>query len=706
MAASVNKNRTAQQIKDDRNFQKQIEELVKISGRRILVLSLEDNKVAKSGEESLVRLAVERGEDINLNDVEVYMKALGEPTCGECGKGRKCKVHKYGLRYVKYPASVLLPPMKYKIEGPSWDLTVGRNQLTQYMLLEGYGEGGSLSYKEDRPGWWPESIDHTEWFAKFKHPGGAQIKHLALFLRAILQYYGHDAESYHSEVIVEESEPKRKKPQKKWKKNKSKQVVDTTIDDEDDVEEEANRARAARAMETARAGVRDTVNVRNMVEDHDVAEVTDRVEEQYEVRDVEESRETMSGSEAMEAARAGGRDTAEASDMEDVHDTADDHDTAEEERYEVVEVIMGKDKPCYICRAFTDEILFFCRSCYNPYHQLCLQMQHLPQHKGLNGSGSMCGQCLNSKDILDTADDHDTAEVNDRVDRDTMSGSEVEVVMAATTPSRRNLTRRIYSLQPPSPQPHAGCGLDITMPLFYDAFKAPSQREVNKWLAAYKSTSVLALSPQASSKSPSILTLSPQDSSKSTSVLTLSPQSQSSPLLSGSSGGTATDEVEHPCEYLKLQERNILEKQKILKEMEIPASLPKRKPRRKRTKEQASDVVPRKSARLASRLNQDQDQEAAVSSAVGQEAAAAVSPAAVDQEAADSPAGGQEAAVSAAGGQEAAAAESPTAVDQEAAVSAAAEGHKSTKSPAGGQEAGAQCAPRLVADYSSDSGQE
>ena len=96
------------------------------------------------------------------------------------------------------------------------------------------------------------------------------------------------------------------------------------------------------------------------------------------------------------------------------------------------------------------------------------------------------------------------------------------------------------------------------MPLFYDAFKAPSQREVNKWLAAYKSTSVLALSPQASSKSPSILTLSPQDSSKSTSVLTLSPQSQSSPLLSVSSGGTATDEVEHPCEYLKLQERNIL----------------------------------------------------------------------------------------------------------------------------------------------------
>ena len=52
-------------------------------------------------------------------------------------------------------------------------------------------------------------------------------------------------------------------------------------------------------------------------------------------------------------------------------------------------------------------------------------------------------------------------------------------------PPRRNLTRRKYS-----PQPHDGCGLDITLPLLYDAFKPPSKREVNKWLASYKSTSV------------------------------------------------------------------------------------------------------------------------------------------------------------------------------------------------------------------------
>ena len=361
------------------------------------MLSLEDNKVAKLGEESLVRLAVER-DDINLNDLETYMKAMGEPTCGECAKGGKCKVHKYGLKCVKFPASVLLPPMRYAIEGPSWDLVVGRHQLTEYMVLEGYGS--SLSYKEDIPGWWPESIDHKKWFEKFKHPGGANIKHLALFLRAILQHYGHDAETYHQEGIIEKIEPKRKKPQKKWKSKKSKQVMPDDTIEEDIAEEEANRDRAARAMEAARAELRDMEENRNMSEErHEVVEDTDRVESRSE----EEVANRARAAKAMEAARAGGRDTAEASDMEDVLDTAEDHDTAEitdrvEERYELVEVILGKDKPCYICRGTFAEDLFYCSSCYNPYHQLCLQMQHLPQHKGLNGSGSMCGRCLNSKD--------------------------------------------------------------------------------------------------------------------------------------------------------------------------------------------------------------------------------------------------------------------------------------------------------------------
>ena len=120
--------------------------------------------------------------------------------------------------------------------------------------------------------------------------------------------------------------------------------------------------------------------------------------------------------------------------------------------------------------------------------------------------------------------------------------------MGTTTPPRNNLTQRIYSLQPPSPQPHDGCGLDITWPLLCDAFKPPSKREINQWLASSESTSILTLSPQTSSKSPSIFTLSPD----------------SSPLVSGSAAAPTSSSIDEACEYLKLQEKNILEKHFIV----------------------------------------------------------------------------------------------------------------------------------------------
>ena len=171
------------------------------------------------------------------------------------------------------------------------------------------------------------------------------------------------------------------------------------------------------------------------------------------------------------------------------------------------------------------------------------------------------------------------------------------------SPSRRNLTRRRYSLQPPSPQPHAGCGLTWTWPLYYDAFKPPSKKVVQRWLPSSESASILTLSPQTPSKSPSILTLTPE----------------SSPLVSGSAAPTSpsTDEPE-VSEYLKIQEKNILEKQQKLKDMGIPVP-PKKKSAAKRKRPTVSNVVLRKSARLAQRGN---------------------------QEAADSPAGGQDTAVS------------------------------------------------------------
>ena len=108
------------------------------------------------------------------------------------------------------------------------------------------------------------------------------------------------------------------------------------------------------------------------------------------------------------------------------------------------------------------------------------------------------------------------------------------------TPPRNNLTQRIYSLQPPSPQPHDGCGLDITWPLLCDAFKPPSKREINQWLASSESTSILTLSPQTSSKSPSILTLSPD----------------SSPLVSGSAAAPTSSSIDEACEYLNMEITN------------------------------------------------------------------------------------------------------------------------------------------------------
>ena len=112
---------------------------------------------------------------------------------------------------------------------------------------------------------------------------------------------------------------------------------------------------------------------------------------------------------------------------------------------------------------------------------------------------------------------------------------------------------------------------------------------MQKWLASSESTSILTLSPQTPSKSPSILTLTPE----------------SSPLVSGSAAPTSpsTDEPE-VSEYLKIQEKNILEKQQKLKDMGIPVP-PKKKSAAKRKRPTVSNVVLRKSARLAQRGNQE-----------------------------------------------------------------------------------------------------
>lgn len=106
------------------------------------------------------------------------------------------------------------------------------------------------------------------------------------------------------------------------------------------------------------------------------------------------------------------------------------------ERYEVVEVIQAEDKPCYICKAFTNEDLFYCSSCYDPYHQFCLQMQHLPQHKGLNGSGSMCGRCLNSKDSYEEDMNNRAKSIDNKCEE--INGKQYQVISFLSDPDHED----------------------------------------------------------------------------------------------------------------------------------------------------------------------------------------------------------------------------------------------------------------------------
>jgi len=108
------------------------------------------------------------------------------------------------------------------------------------------------------------------------------------------------------------------------------------------------------------------------------------------------------------------------------------------ETYEVVEVIQAEDKPCYICKSFTSEDLFYCTSCYDPYHQFCLQMQHLPQNK--NGAGSMCGRCLSSKDNSYAEDMNNRARSIDNRSEE-INGRQYQVISFLTEPENDKLAQ-------------------------------------------------------------------------------------------------------------------------------------------------------------------------------------------------------------------------------------------------------------------------
>ena len=108
------------------------------------------------------------------------------------------------------------------------------------------------------------------------------------------------------------------------------------------------------------------------------------------------------------------------------------------ETYEVVEVIQAEDKPCYICKTFTTEDLFYCSSCYAPFHQFCLQMQHLPHPKGVQ-SGSLCGRCLDSKDSYEQDMNNRAKAIDAKCEE--INGKQYQVISFLTEPEQEKLNQ-------------------------------------------------------------------------------------------------------------------------------------------------------------------------------------------------------------------------------------------------------------------------
>jgi len=108
------------------------------------------------------------------------------------------------------------------------------------------------------------------------------------------------------------------------------------------------------------------------------------------------------------------------------------------ETYEVVEVIQAEDKPCYICKAFTNEDLFYCSNCYDPYHQFCLQMQHLPQHKS-GSQGSMCGRCVSNKDTYEQDMNNRAKSIDNKCEE--INGKQYQVISFLSEPDQDKLAQ-------------------------------------------------------------------------------------------------------------------------------------------------------------------------------------------------------------------------------------------------------------------------
>jgi len=106
------------------------------------------------------------------------------------------------------------------------------------------------------------------------------------------------------------------------------------------------------------------------------------------------------------------------------------------ETFEVVTVTPAEDKPCVICKTNTNEDLFYCSSCYDPFHPFCLHMQNLPQPKEPH-NGSLCSRCVGGKSDYEQ-DMNDRAKSIDAKCEE-INGKQYQVISFLSEPEQEKL---------------------------------------------------------------------------------------------------------------------------------------------------------------------------------------------------------------------------------------------------------------------------
>ena len=126
--------------------------------------------------------------------------------------------------------SVILPPLKYRYQGPNWTNKNARETLTKYFALLGFGNSGSKKFmqKNDEPAFWPENIIDFEFF---QHPSRAKTGTINKIMEAMFSFYNYDINTHCIETAT--VEPQRKKKRTRARKEPQPQfLVDEDTDQE------------------------------------------------------------------------------------------------------------------------------------------------------------------------------------------------------------------------------------------------------------------------------------------------------------------------------------------------------------------------------------------------------------------------------------------------------------------------------------------